>query len=357
MNETLKTWISTNLLKSPTTLNPSKTSIKYLKPHFPENLNSLLELTSFLPQETKMSERIYCIINNIENIVLCKTCNTNKSNFVNFKKGYGKFCSCNCSSLNISTQKKVKQTKLEKYGDPNYNNRPQAIKTCQEKWGVDNPMYLENTKKIIVKTNLKHLNVEYPMQSEEVRKLSRKTREEKYGDPNYNNIPKARKTRKERYGDPNYGLYGSQSFKNKMLKKYGVEHPNQNSYIADRMERGFKNSWHIHTLPSGKQINIQGYEPIALDMLLNEYDEDDILYKRTDMPEIWYQWEDKTWHRYYPDFYIPKNNLVIEVKSEYIYKLEIPKNLLKWQSTKEIGYDFKLFMFNKKRKLIDTTPI
>jgi hypothetical protein len=49
-------------------------------------------------------------------------------------------------------------------------------------------------------------------------------------------------------------------------------------------------------------------------------------------------------HRYYPDFYIPKNNLIIEVKSSFTYKVNLKINLLKEKATKKVGYKYKLFI-------------
>lgn len=40
----------------------------------------------------------------------------------------------------------IKKTKLERYGDENYNNREQAEQTCTEKYGVDNPF--KDTKRV-----------------------------------------------------------------------------------------------------------------------------------------------------------------------------------------------------------------
>ncbi len=66
---------------------------------------------------------------------------------------------------------KVKQTKKEKYGDENFNNREKARKTLFEQYGVENSMMVESTKK-----------------------KSKQTKKEKYGDENFNNREKAEKT-------------------------------------------------------------------------------------------------------------------------------------------------------------------
>ena len=59
-----------------------------------------------------------------------------------------------------------KQTKLEKYGDENYNNRERAKETCLEKYGVDNPFKdTEHMKQAY----LNSLGVEHPMKLKEIK--------------------------------------------------------------------------------------------------------------------------------------------------------------------------------------------
>jgi len=96
---------------------------------------------------------------------------------------------------------KAKKTKLEKYGNENYNNREQAEKTCEEKYGVKNTMQIDEN---ILK--------------------SKKTKLEKHGDENYNNREQAEKTCEEKYGVQHH-MQNEESL-NKMIKtnkkKYSV---------------------------------------------------------------------------------------------------------------------------------------
>ena len=96
--------------------------------------------------------------------------------------------------------------------------------------------------------------------------------------------------------------------------------------------------------PSGKRIFLQGYEVNAYNILIDEgYMEDDILYRKIDMPEIMYYFEDKE-RRYYPDFYIKSNNLIIEVKCKYTYEIDKEKNDTKFLFTKKLGYNHRLMI-------------
>lgn len=51
-------------------------------------------------------------------------------------------------------------------------------------------------------------------------------------------------------------------------------------------------------------------------------------------------------HYYFPDFFIPKYNLLIEIKSKYYYKLNEDKNILKKEYSINSGYNF-LFIMDK----------
>ena len=92
-----------------------------------------------------------------------------------------------------------------------------------------------------------------------------------------------------------------------------------------------------------------------LDILVKEgYTFEDIITKRNEEPEIWYNKNDKKC-RYYCDVYIPKTNTIYEVKSKYIYDIDINKNKLKQQACIDAGYNFELFVFDSKgvRQLLD----
>ena len=49
---------------------------------------------------------------------------------------------------------------------------------------------------------------------------------------------------------------------------------------------------------------------------------------------------------YYPDYYLPEYNLIVEIKSDYTYKKELDKNICKRKSCVEQGYNF-IFIINK----------
>lgn len=106
---------------------------------------------------------------------------------------------------------------------------------------------------------------------------------------------------------------------------------------------------------SGKEIFFFGYEPQAYTKLLEQYSENEIKHRKKDMPEIWYYGEDGKRHRYYPDFYIPKDNLIIKVKSEWTYNASLKINLLKEQACIKAGYNYNFLILERNGKSIENS--
>lgn len=118
--------------------------------------------------------------------------------------------------------KKTKETKIEKYGDSNYNNREKAKDTLIKCHGVDNSMKIK-----------------------EVKEKSKKTKKKKYGDENFNNRDKAKKT---------------------SLDKYGVEHHLKDIEFIEKMKKTnkerFGEDWSVNTEKAKKNLiktNLEKY--------------------------------------------------------------------------------------------------
>jgi hypothetical protein len=102
-----------------------------------------------------------------------------------------------------------------------------------------------------------------------------------------------------------------------------------------------------YTLPSGRIIKVMGYENLFLDFVFNNHilHEDEIVYS---VPSIQYT-ENKIKRRYIPDFYIPKYNLIVEIKSLYVIKRYggVCNLLCKRKGVLNTGFDFCLVIDNK----------
>lgn len=76
-------------------------------------------------------------------------------------------------------------TKKKKYGDKNYNNRDKAKNTTIERYGVDHAMKSDEVRKIASDSLMKSHGVTSPLKSEEVKEKMKKTLKDKYGVDNY----------------------------------------------------------------------------------------------------------------------------------------------------------------------------
>lgn len=160
----------------------------------------------------------------------CLICG-NETKFTTFSQGYRKTCGKQICNLTLGNKtnlikygvkntfqseifkEKLKQTKKEKYGYENFNNREKAKNSCNIKYGVENPSQLNEIKEKKIKTNIS-----------------------KYGVRWYNNIEKIKKTNLDKYGIEY--ILQSEIIKNKMIQtmkeKYGFDNPSKIKEFQDK---------------------------------------------------------------------------------------------------------------------------
>lgn len=135
-----------------------------------------------------------------------------------------------------------------------------------------------------------------------------------------------------------------QKSKDTLLQKYGVEHP--------QFSNECKFKWKIYTYPSGKIIKYQGYENFGLDLLLSKkYNENEIITDRKYIPKIKYTDLNGKIRKYCADIWIPNENLLIEIKSNFTYRMHKENIHHKKIGVISSGYNFQLFVFNDDGKL------
>lgn len=102
-----------------------------------------------------------------------------------------------------------------------------------------------------------------------------------------------------------------------------------------------------YVFPSGKIVRVQGYEPQALDILLETHKEKDIFVSseiKNEIGVITYQDERGILHRYIPDIYIKSANKIVEVKSVWTYRVQLDTNLLKKKACIDLGFNFEFMI-------------
>ena len=167
-------------------------------------------------------------------------------------------------------------------------------------YGVENPFQREEIKQKIKQKNLKNLGVEYPAQSEICKDKQRKT----------------------------------------FLRKYGVEHNMQNKEIFEKQQlSGFN-------IKKYKNVYYRGsYE---LDFLEKYYDK---FLDIQNAPAIKYKFNKKN-KTYYPDFYIPSLNLIIECKNLWLMKKDRKQIQAKEKATIANGFKY-IMILNKNYDILN----
>jgi hypothetical protein len=185
---------------------------------------------------------------------------------------------------------KEKQTKLERYGDPNYNNNTKRKETFQEKYGCDNVLQNKSMVDKISKTNLEKYGSKWIVQSKHFEKKSKETCLKKYGVEysfqSENNISKSLKTRYERYKDISFNrkyFYNNEWFDSSWELAYYIWLTDVNADFIFHPEPfkekylGEDNKYHIYYpdfLVDGKYQEIKGNQ------FFNEKDEPFDLYTK-----------------------------------------------------------------------------
>lgn len=275
------------------------------------------------------TEKLFCYINNITKYDKCY-CGNDIINFKDFESGYHTYCSNKCAQSDLKI--------IEKKRNTYYNNTGYYIP-------LQNPEVQEKMKQ----TNMRKIGVEYPAQDINIQEKMKQTYFQRTGYYYSFQNPEIREEGMlKKYGIKSAQLVPEirEKTKNTNIEKYGGTNPMHDPEIA---ERALINAYKMkdYIMPSGDIRKIQGYENFALDILLETYNENEILTDTIDMPEIWYEHNDSE-HRYYPDIFIPHENKIIEVKSQYTFDNMKEINLLKQQACINADYNFEFWIMNDK---------
>ena len=254
----------------------------------------------------------------------CKKCNTLKSNNIRI---YGVE---NPMELNIfidkiketkieryndknyNNRKKCKETKLERYNDENYNNIEQYKNTCLEKYNVDNISKVQSFKDKKSKTLNLNYNVNSTFALEKSKENKKITLKNKYDVDNVFQIE-----------------WVKEKSKKTMMKRYGVENP---FFLSNKR----------YKIKFDERFNLyyQGtYEKHFLDFCIKNN------IKVTKPTYILYFFNNKE-YKYFPDYYIESLNLLIEIKSDYIFEIQKEKNIAKHDYSIRNGFEH-IFIINK----------
>lgn len=187
-----------------------KTQEKWVLKNQPDLYKKIIDYTSKLNIELSFKEKIYFYFHKMDKRPSCKTCGSEIKFRNRFDKAYGEFCSLKC--INDNKDEMIERQK----------------KTFQLKYGVDF----------------------YPQHNEFIKK-QKKTKLERYGDENYNNIEKVKKTKLTRYNDENYSNH--EKGKITSLNRYDSENYATSNSYKNRIIQNYKNLYpRINFIDVGK---------------------------------------------------------------------------------------------------------
>lgn len=135
------------------------------------------------------------------------------------------------------------------------------------------------------------------------------------------------------------------------MKKFGVRSAMQH---PDIFEKSNLNRYKYKTCVINEVTfdRLQGYEEQGIRYLLDKHPDitiHDIKAGRCqDLPKIKYQYDIE--RIYFPDIYIPKLKLLVEIKCEYTFKNNLEMNLAKQKASFDAGYNHLIIIFSDDGK-------
>lgn len=272
-----------------------------------------------------------------------------------------------CACDECGEEKQVKYNNYCKYIEKDPNNKYTCKKcnyekrknTCKEKYGVENVSQSEKIKKKKVKTMkengtdhgfrtkkykntmLKEYGAENPSQNEDIKKKKESTCLKNYYVKSPSQSSKIRE-RMENTCLKNYGVkvpFQSEQIKEKVkksnLEKYGVEYISQVPEIHKKQMSGYVLKHHTSGL----------YYRGSYELDFIKFCEQNNIFIENFSGSINYNFNGKQ-KTYFPDFYLKKLNLVIEIKSKYTYEFNKIINEAKKEATINNGFNF-MFIIDK----------
>ena len=269
----------------------------------------------------------------------------------------GGFCAACTEKKRIE---KIKETCMETYG-VDHPSKNEAVKAKIEETNMikygGHPFQSDEVKNKIKQTNIERRGVEFAFQSPEVIAKIQETNMTRYGYANPSSSPEIRQkvieTNIERFGyaHSQQSEEVKQKCRDTNQERYNADYPRQNAEVAAKAS---KNAYKPKpfTFPCGNIIQVQGYEPFALELLVQQGQKfEDITTDVREVPEIWYETDDGKKHRYFCDIFLHKEDKIVEVKSTWTFEKGKDIIPLKAQACIDAGFEYEIWIFDEKKKL------
>lgn len=239
----------------------------YIRKNYPDFYNYILKIYKDYSY-AKFSELVYCYKYNIKEHPKCPICGKNVP-FLDFNRGYQRYCSLKCSNSSIDVKERKKQTCIKKFG-VEYASQSDEVKekskqVCIERYGgVGNAS--ESTKSKQYQTMKNKYGDKYALKNKELKEKSINTSIQRYGGVGAGSEiikNKIIQTCNEKCGLD--WMLKTDEVRNKIkqtnIEKYGVEVPTQNETIKNKIKQSKRKNF------INKYDNIIGTEVQGDDIL------------------------------------------------------------------------------------------
>lgn len=287
--------------------------------------NWIIQSTPKLDSSRSLTERIYWIINGIQDFPRCqnKKCNqhlTDLKSFRGLNLGYKKFCCKKCSNSDPLVRSKNKASRYEKNGGKYFSEASieKARQAFIQHYGVDNNMKSkEGIREYQDALERKYgVGIRNQWQRSEIIFKAKQTRLDRYGSETWNNPEKTKATKKKNHGSENY--YNLDKAIQTFLRNYGVEFPMQNPEIARKSQQNRK---------ARSMYELDGFKFDSYpEMCFYIYYRDHGIPIDCHPKDKTIQYFDKNGyvHTYYPDFYLPHLGYLVEIKGNNHFRDKDP---------------------------------
>lgn len=281
---------------------------------------------------------------------ICPFCSEPKT-FYQRNQTYAQTCGSNeCYG------KLIRSIKAEFSPEKNQAINSKRSATNMKKYGTEIAVHSTRLKEQ-AKATRQSIQADGRTREDHIQYAARQGKLAKYGNANYNNSQKASETRRNKSVEEK--LLIQKKKEASTILSIGVPNP---LMLATSKVNAANAKIKDYVLPSGKIIGIQGYEFIALDEILSNFNEDEIIISdarsitKCGMPVLSYEALNRHTYRYFPDIYIPSENRIIEVKSRWWYDANgragyasrLINNQRKRQAALDAGYNFEFWIFDSK---------
>jgi hypothetical protein len=306
---------------------------------YPEVNDDIINETKYL-KKYNFNERLYHILNEIYDNVLCKNQNCNNIvRFNGFNVGYNKYCCRECAYKDPEWQESREETNLKKYGVriPLQNNDiiSKQINTTKERYGVTNVSQIQSVKnKKIKKSQLKY-GTDYTFQAEEIKNKCVCKHLINLGVRNvaFNNDIKLKRMRKQRNNFLEKMEVYLQDWKIKLLDEEYVHYHFHHNWKCLKCNTIFNQWWNVIQISNGKVC------PVCYPKTSKSIQQDEVFeFIRTIYDGDVIKNTKKIIYPKELDIYLPDKKLAIEFNGLY------------WHSEENVGSDYHVIKTNECEK-------